>query len=64
MQRCKSRQARSPSCSSTVIEVLKPQDVVLAEIAAGLHLDQLKVDLAWIRLANREKYIELGNGAR
>jgi hypothetical protein len=31
-----------------VIVVLDAHDVVLAEIAAGLHLDQLQVDLARI----------------
>jgi hypothetical protein len=32
----------------TVIDVLEPHDVVLAEIAADLHLDQLQQDLAGI----------------
>src|ERR1700722_10614105 len=44
--------------SFTVIDVVDSDDVVLAEIAAGLNLDQLDVDLAWIgepvRRANRQ----------
>ena len=44
--------------SFTVIDVVDSDDVVLAEIAAGLNLDQLHVDLAWIgeavRRANRQ----------
>ena len=31
-----------------MIIVLDPHDVVLAEIAAGLHLDQFQIDLAGI----------------
>jgi hypothetical protein len=31
-----------------VIVVLDPHDIVLAEIAAGLHLDRLEIDLAGI----------------
>src|ERR1700677_1498708 len=34
--------------SFTVIDVVDTADVVLTEIAAGLNLDQLDVDLAWI----------------
>src|SRR3984957_17285824 len=48
----------APITSFTVIDVVDPDDVVLAEIAAGLNLDQLHVDLAWIgeavRRANRQ----------
>src|ERR1700685_2871324 len=39
--------------SFTVIDVVDSDDVVLAEIAAGLNLDQLHVDLAWIGEAVR-----------
>src|ERR1700723_92428 len=42
----------------TVIDVVDSDDVILAEITAGLNLDQLDVDLAWIgepvRRANRQ----------
>src|ERR1700722_3060211 len=34
--------------SFTVIDVVDSDDVVLAEVTAGLNLDQLDVDLAWI----------------
>jgi hypothetical protein len=34
--------------SFPVIDVLDPDDVILAEIAAGLNLDKLHVDLAWV----------------
>src|SRR4051794_32055534 len=37
-----------PAESSPSIVILKPHDIVLAEIASGLHLDQLQHDLAWI----------------
>src|SRR5580704_16138786 len=44
--------------SFTVIDVVDSDDVILAEIASGLNLDQLQVDLAWIgepvRRANRQ----------
>src|SRR6202167_5486852 len=44
--------------SFTVVDVVDSDDIVLAEIAAGLNLDQLHVDLAWIgepvRRANRQ----------
>src|SRR5271170_6706813 len=44
--------------SFTVIDVVDSDDVILAEIAAGLNLDQLHVDLTWIgepvRRANRQ----------
>ena len=44
--------------SFPVIDVVDSDDVILAEIAAGLNLDQLHVDLAWIgepvRRANRQ----------
>src|SRR6202042_2123798 len=44
--------------SFTVIDVVDSDDVVLAEVTAGLNLDQLDVDLAWIgepvRRANRQ----------
>src|SRR3984957_8270954 len=44
--------------SFTVIDVVNSDDVVLAEIAACLNLNQLDVDLAWIgepvRRANRQ----------
>jgi hypothetical protein len=38
-----------------VIVVLEAHDVVLAEIAAGLYLDQFKVDLARIFEAMRSR---------
>ena len=41
-------QLARPAPSRPVIVVLDAHDVVLAEIAAGLYLDQLKVDLARI----------------
>jgi len=34
--------------SLTLIDVLQPDDVVLAEIASGLHLDQLEWNLAGV----------------
>ena len=34
--------------SDAIIDVLETHDIVLAEIAAGLHLDQLEVDLAGV----------------
>ena len=34
--------------SHAVVDVLDADDVVLAEIGAGLHLDQLQIDLAGI----------------
>src|SRR6202034_2925004 len=44
--------------SFTVIDVVDSDDVILAAIAYGLNLDQLRVDLAWIgepvRRANRQ----------
>ena len=37
-----------------VVDVLEANDVVLAEIAAGLHLDQLEVDLAGVGQAGAD----------
>ena len=34
--------------SFTVINIVDSDDIILAEIASGLNLDQLDVDLAWI----------------
>ena len=47
------------------IIVLDADDVVLAEIAAGLHLDQFEQDLArkhWLRFAEMSKDVGLGEG--
>src|SRR6202453_3302691 len=42
--------------SFTVIDVVDSDDVVLTKIAAGLNLDQLDVDLAWIGEAVRRAH--------
>src|ERR1700719_2357182 len=44
---CRSCNGQGPGLASAVA-VLQPDYIVLAEIAPGLHLDQVQRDLAWI----------------
>ena len=40
--------ATKPTFSAAVVNILDADDVVFAEIAAGLHLDQFEIDLAGV----------------
>src|SRR5262249_37228234 len=52
--------ARVKRASVPMIDIVQPDDVVLAEIAAGLHLDKLQRDLAGIgKTMNRaDRYVD------
>ena len=43
------------ACSGALVVILDADDVVLAEIAAGLHLDQFQQNLAGVFLARRHR---------